>query len=272
MTVTKQSSAPGNPSPINSDQVLTLLAASESPWRNVTVVASTGSTNADLVQVITAGGAEEGTIIAADQQTAGRGRLGRDWQSPAGSSLSFSVLLRPPMQHSGFVPALAGVAIAAAIGDVGGPPVSLKWPNDVMVSDLKAAGILAEAASGMVVLGCGINVTMTPDQLPVPTATALNLHGVTLDRSKLLAACISRLAQLNERWREAGYDPQASGLLDEYRMLCATIGSEVVVSLPDGNSLTGFVEAVDRFGQLQLRTDDGRRTLSAGDVVHVRPE
>ncbi len=262
---------PGDPSDLNQHLVDELLAVSTMPWTDVTVVASTGSTNADLMARVAAGEAVEGSVLAAGEQVAGRGRLGRDWASPAGSTLSFSVVLSPPVERSGFVPALTALAVARAIRGLSDVAVTLKWPNDVMAEHGKVAGILAEGSRGHVVVGCGINVSVPQADLPVPTASSLSLEGASLDRARLLVTALEQIHAANDLWREAAYSATGSGLLDVYRELCGTIGATVEVTLPDGSSVQGTAEAVDDEGRLQLTGPGGSRTLTAGDVVHLRP-
>src|SRR5262252_2822814 len=143
-------------------------------WREIRVVEETGSTNADLLAEAQAG-AGEGLVLVAEAQTEGRGRLGRRWISPPRRALTFSVLLRPPVPSAllGWVPLLAGVAVASALERTAGMDARLKWPNDVLVGDAKLAGILAERWGDAVVVGTGINVLQQRGELPVPTATSL---------------------------------------------------------------------------------------------------
>src|SRR5690348_13575860 len=159
-------------------------------WRTVEVTAVTGSTNADLL-ARAAGGEPEGTVLAAEQQSAGRGRLGRTWVSPPRAAVTFSVLLRPaavPRARLGWLPLLAGVAVADAVRVVAAVDAQLKWPNDVLAGPGKVGGILAEAAGDAVVVGIGVNVSTEPAELPPPgpgalAATSLRLEGAaSLDR------------------------------------------------------------------------------------------
>ena len=143
-------------------------------WREVRVVEETGSTNADLLAQARSG-AGEGLVLVAEAQTSGRGRMGRRWISPPRRSLTFSVLLRPavPAGRLGWLPLLAGVAVASALQQTAGVDARLKWPNDVLVDGAKIAGILAERWTNAVVIGTGINVLQHRGELPVPTATSL---------------------------------------------------------------------------------------------------
>jgi BirA family transcriptional regulator, biotin operon repressor / biotin---[acetyl-CoA-carboxylase] ligase len=138
------------------------------------VVEETGSTNADLLAQARSG-AGEGLVLVAEAQTSGRGRMGRRWISPPRRALTFSVLLRPavPAGLLGWVPLLAGVAVASALQQTAGVDARLKWPNDVLVDGAKIAGILAERWGNAVVIGTGINVLQQRGELPVPTATSL---------------------------------------------------------------------------------------------------
>jgi BirA family transcriptional regulator, biotin operon repressor / biotin---[acetyl-CoA-carboxylase] ligase len=143
-------------------------------WREVRVVEETGSTNADLLAKARSG-AGEGLVLVAEAQISGRGRMGRRWISPPRRSLTFSVLLRPavPAGLLGWMPLLAGVAVASALQQAAGVEARLKWPNDVLVGGAKIAGILAERWTNAVVIGTGINVLQHRGELPVPTATSL---------------------------------------------------------------------------------------------------
>ena len=144
-------------------------------WSEVLVVARTGSTNTDCAARARAG-APEGLVLAAEEQTAGRGRLGRTWLSPPRAALTFSVLLRPagvPPARRGWLPLLAGVATATAVRHVSGLDARLKWPNDLVLGPRKLAGILAEQSGDAVIVGIGVNVSATRAELPVTGAAAL---------------------------------------------------------------------------------------------------
>jgi BirA family biotin operon repressor/biotin-[acetyl-CoA-carboxylase] ligase len=241
-------------------------------WRALEVVAETGSTNVEVVEAARAGAAE-GLVVVAEHQRAGRGRAGRRWSSPPRAGLAVSVLLRPavPPVRWGWLPLLAGVALAESVGRVAGVAASLKWPNDLLVDDRKCAGILAEVVGEGVVLGVGLNVTLGAGELPMAEATSLALAGArTTDRAALLQALLDGLEQWYGRWRAAGGDAEACGLRAAYGRSCATLGLPVRVLLPDGAELTGTAVVVDSDGRLVVRTPDGDRALAAGDVTHVR--
>ncbi|MFL6089221.1 MAG: biotin--[acetyl-CoA-carboxylase] ligase [Aeromicrobium sp.] len=229
-------------------------------------VAETASTNAD-VAVAARAGAAEGTVIVADHQTAGRGRLNRMWEAPPGSGLAMSILVRPAglaTEHWPWIPLTAGVAVADAVRGFGLDP-RLKWPNDVQVDGRKLAGLLVErveTADGPVaVIGIGLNVAMSADQLPIPTATSLALLGLDVSRDNVLDAVLSALAEQYDRLLA---DPAA--VRANYVTACGTVGSAVQVSLPDGTTLEGRATDVDTHGRLVV---DGQ-AVTAGDVIHVR--
>jgi BirA family biotin operon repressor/biotin-[acetyl-CoA-carboxylase] ligase len=245
-------------------------------WTSVEVVASTGSTNADLL----ARGGPEGQVLVAEEQTAGRGRAGRTWVSLPGASLTFSVLVRPtsvPPAARGWLPLLTGVAVADAVRSAAGVAAVLKWPNDVLVGDRKLAGILAEQSppGDAVVIGVGLNVATPGDALPVsPTglpATSLMVEGAEVAREALLVEILRALERLYLPFR-TDPDPEGSGLLAEYSAACATLGRIVRVELPAGRALTGLAEGIDRGGRLLVRPADADRAIpvSAGDIVHLR--
>ena len=247
-------------------------------WRDLQVVESTGSTNADLLARAQAG-EPEGAVLAAEEQRAGRGRMGRTWTSPPRAALTSSVLLKPavPLARRGWLPLLAGVAVATAVTRVTGVRTGLKWPNDLLTADAKLAGILAEAAGDAVVVGIGLNVSTEPEEFPATRpgalpATSLRAAGATaLDRASLLLAILGELEHWYRAWQRAGGDPDRSGLRAEYTRLSATIGRTVRAELPGGQALSGPVAGVDSDGRLLVRVSSGSEVaVAAGDVVHLR--
>ena len=254
-----------------------LTGATTATWGAVEVVAATASTNAD-VGLRARHGEPEGLVLVAEHQTAGRGRLDRGWETPARAALTFSVLLRPagvPDQRWPWLPLLAGLAVVDGITDAGGPACGLKWPNDVQHDGLKVAGILVERLETpqgpAAVLGIGLNVSTSPEELPVPTATSLAAAGAHgLDRTSLLLSLLAALGRRYDAWRRTAGDP-ASGVLEDYRRHCVTVGQPVRVHLPAGSVLEGTAVGVDPDGALVVSSGDRRVTVSAGDVVHVRP-
>jgi BirA family transcriptional regulator, biotin operon repressor / biotin---[acetyl-CoA-carboxylase] ligase len=149
---------------------------------------------------------EEGAVAVAEEQTEGRGRLGRSWHAPARTSVLVSILLRPPVAPPRLpeLSLVAGEAVAGAIAEVTGLVPTLKFPNDVLVEGRKVAGILAEASEGRIVLGVGLNANQTREQLPAeaqtePTSLLLEL-GRPVERAVLLASVITRLEDAYDRW------------------------------------------------------------------------
>jgi BirA family biotin operon repressor/biotin-[acetyl-CoA-carboxylase] ligase len=264
------------PAPLDTDLLRTALAGR---YGTVSVVASTASTNADLVAAANDGAADR-TVLIAERQTAGQGRRSRGWASPAGTGLYLSVLLRPesvPATRLAWLTLLAGVALVRTARGAGAP-AALKWPNDLLLGPdhRKGAGVLAEVSGGAVVLGIGLNVLPLPPDVPLGpgglAATSLADAGATeLDRTTIAVHLLTELAGLEDTWRAAAGDPTAGGAYDEYTAYCATVGQHVRVELP-ARVLTGTGTGIDQDGSLRLRTDDGTtHSVSAGDVVHLRP-
>jgi BirA family biotin operon repressor/biotin-[acetyl-CoA-carboxylase] ligase len=235
------------------------------------VVPETGSTNADLAAAARVG-APDGTVILTEHQTAGRGRAGRTWEGESGRSVLLSALLRPgpPADRGSLVVFAAGLAACDAVR-VAAPraAVALKWPNDVMVGDRKAGGILVEAevASGVlahVVIGMGINVHQRPEDLPEGGISLDVAHGEAVDRGRLVVALLvaleDRLAQL---------ESDRGVLVDDYRRTCATLGRLVLVERRSGR-LAGTALDVSSTGALLVATELGVEEVTVGDVVHVR--
>jgi BirA family biotin operon repressor/biotin-[acetyl-CoA-carboxylase] ligase len=217
-------------------------------------------------------------VVATEHQTAGRGRLDRVWVTPPRAALTFSLLVRPesvPVGRWPWLPLLAGLAVAEGLRRATGVEAALKWPNDVLVTGLKVAGILVERVEGppggrgaAAVVGVGLNVSTTREELPVATATSLELAaGGPVDRSALLAELLASFSTAYDGWVGAA----GRGLRPSYARVCSTIGREVRVDLPTGEPLRGRAVDVDEDGRLLV--DDGTRVhaLGAGDVVHVRP-
>jgi BirA family biotin operon repressor/biotin-[acetyl-CoA-carboxylase] ligase len=247
-------------------------------WREIEVIESTGSTNADLLARALRG-EPEGAVLAAEEQRAGRGRMGRTWTAPPRAALTFSILLRPavPPARRGWLPLLTGVAVATAVTGVTGVETRLKWPNDLLAADAKLAGILAEASGDAVVVGIGLNVSTEPAEFPAPRpgalpATSLRSAGATaLDREELLLAILEMFERWYRAWQQAGGDPDRSGLRPGYTRLSATIGRTVRAELPGGQALSGPAVGVDSDGRLLVLLSPGSEVaVAAGDVVHLR--
>jgi BirA family biotin operon repressor/biotin-[acetyl-CoA-carboxylase] ligase len=244
--------------------------AAPTGWR-VEITETTPSTNALVAGRARAGG-DHGLVVVAEHQTAGRGRLDRVWETPPRTSLTFSVLMRPevPAQDWPWLPLLTGYAVQAALADRL-PTIALKWPNDVLVEECKVAGILVEridTPSGpAAVVGIGINVAQTLDELPVALATSVELEtGEPVDRTDLLGQVLGSLHGLQ------GLLDEPEALRTAYADVCSTLGREVELHLPGGEVRRGEALDVDSRGALVVSTADGTLTVGAGDVIHVRPQ
>ena len=205
----------------------------------------------------------EGALVVADHQTAGRGRLGRTWEAPPGTALLCSVLLKPPAER--IAPELslvAGVAVADTLERALGLSVQLKWPNDVMLRRNKVAGCLAEARDGAVVLGLGVNVNQTREQLPERAGSVRSLTGRAYDREELLASLLDDLAARYAAWCSDGLDGVYEGLGSRDFLR----GRRVSV-----NGTSGVVTMIDRAGRLEIDTGHGELvTVESGEVVYER--
>lgn len=253
--------------PIDGDRLSSELDGSR--WRSISVVAETGSTNKDLVS---SGAADR--VLIAESQTEGRGRLGRRWETPAGSQIAVSVSVAVPPARTadlGWVPLAAGLAVHDTVAEVSGgvATTQLKWPNDVLIEDRKLAGILAELAPStppVAVVGIGLNVALTESELPVPTATSLLLAAGVDDRQAVAAVLLRSL----DRWLTA-WENDLPTVIDAYRRRCDTVGRRVRVELPAGDELLGTAVTVDDQGRIVVRAeDDTEHAVSAGDVTHLR--
>jgi BirA family biotin operon repressor/biotin-[acetyl-CoA-carboxylase] ligase len=226
------------------------------------------STN-DVAASLADRGAPEGTIVAADAQTAGRGRQGRVWVSPPGAGLYVSVVLRPRRDAAALLTLAAGVALSEGIEAATGLPTDVKWPNDVYVALRKLAGILAEAGSSgtglhHVILGCGINIlpaAFPPDIARRATSLESEL-GRPVDRGLVLAECLaglaSRYADLEAR--------RLSAIVEAWRGRAALTFGRAVEWDVSGTVRRGVAENIDDAGALLVRTDGGVTRVVAGEV------
>ena len=248
-----------------------------------------GSTNSDLVARVSAEDVSswpDFSVVATDNQVAGKGRLGRDWTAPAGASLAISVLLRPqtpagrplPPESLGWFGLLAGLAMTRACNSVlpEGKRAMIKWPNDVLISGRKVCGVLSELVTtpdGMaLVVGTGVNIALAEDQLPVPTATSLAIEGAHTSLDELLAAYLTEFSRITKVFVSAAGNVRSSGLLDQIRDECDTIGRSVRVELPTGDNPVGTAIGINEEGSLVVEMANCAEPLvvSAGDVTHLR--
>jgi BirA family biotin operon repressor/biotin-[acetyl-CoA-carboxylase] ligase len=228
---------------------------------------SVESTN-DELRTLAQAGAPDGLILLAEQQTAGRGRRGAAWFSPAGESLAFSILLRPTEPKSLWprFSLATGLAVAEAI-EACGLQAGIKWPNDVWIGRRKAAGILVEAGTDFVIIGIGLNVNSTCFPAEVAEiATSLRLESTrNFSRAEALSAIIRRFAS-----RSRQLDHDFSELLSAVRERCVLSGHRVSLTTSSGPR-TGIVEGIADGGELLLRTDAGLERLLQADEVRLLP-
>jgi BirA family transcriptional regulator, biotin operon repressor / biotin---[acetyl-CoA-carboxylase] ligase len=253
---------------------LNLASLSGLPVQRVDVVETTGSTNADLLARQAAGEDIRGAVLLAEHQSAGRGRNGRSWSAPPRSQIALSIGVAAdgvPPEGWGWLPLLTGIALVDAVKATTGIEAGVKWPNDVLVGTGKLAGILAEVAAPdpVIVVGLGLNVTLTADEAPDPRATSLQMLGSEqLDRDALTAAILRELTTRIETWQTTpGPGP---ALVDDYRQRSATLGSRVRALMPGDHEITGTAVDVDELGRLRIDTGAEVVTVSAGDITHLR--
>jgi BirA family biotin operon repressor/biotin-[acetyl-CoA-carboxylase] ligase len=220
-------------------------------------------------------GAPEGTVVIAETQTGGKGRLGRTWISPKGN-LYLSVILRPniPTHKAPLITLMGAVAVAAAIRTACNLPAAIKWPNDILLSNRKVGGLLTEMNAEPdrikhIVLGIGLDVNMALDQLPPDirsrTTTIAAEKGATIDRTALLQQV---LRELESRYRM--FLMNEADVLKEWESLNATIGNRVALS-GAGETLEGLAQGLDADGRLVIRLDDGTtKIVAAGDVTILK--
>lgn len=257
------------PDPLTREMILAALGTSF-VGRHIEAYATIESTNTRAVAWAQAG-APDGALVIAEEQTAGRGRLGRRWHAPPGSSLLLSLVLRPPLTPAQAQRAtmLCASAAVEAIGAVAGLEVRLKWPNDLLIGGRKVGGVLTELGCvgselAFVVVGMGLNVNLDPTQIPEALTTPTSLlaeRGAPVSRLDLLCALMRAIETRYLALRQ-GWSPH-----QEWRGLLANLGQPVQVVAPS-ESITGVAEDVDADGALLVRTPDGAlRTVLVGDVT-----
>jgi BirA family biotin operon repressor/biotin-[acetyl-CoA-carboxylase] ligase len=258
---------------MNLESLRTLVA-------RIDYVDATGSTNADVATAALADADAwpDLSVLTAGEQTSGRGRSGRQWQSLAGASLSVSVLVRPKLvaiEHYGWLPILAGLAMTRAVAKwLPQSEVSLKWPNDVLVGDKKICGVLSELlsdASG-VVIGVGLNLTQAQEALPIANATSLRLEGATISFEAALEGFLFEFVSLYTDFVNHRGDADASGLRRGASAKCSSIGRRVRVLLPGDQQIEGKGIELDQSGRILVAIDGEHQlyAVAAGDIVHLR--
>ncbi len=262
--------------PLLVDALRAEVLGADGLWQQLDVVDETGSTNADLAERFRRGEASGGSVLIADFQSAGRGRQGRTWTAPPGTSIAMSVLITPeavPESRWTWLPLIAGLAVADGLRAVADVRAVLKWPNDVLVDERKICGVLAERLAGAAgsgcILGMGVNVDLTLEQLPVPTATSLAVINPEIGpvRNQLIGTVLALLELWLGRWAAGADDAM---LHAAYTDRCATLGRRVELHLGAGRVVTGVATAIDDDGRLMVATEQGPEAFSAGDVIHLR--
>lgn len=264
------------PDLLHADDLMARLQGVRVIGRDVQVFRETTSTN-DVADKLGRDGVKEGVVVFAESQTRGRGRLGRDWISPAGRGLWFSVLLRPHLRppEATRITIAAAAALARTVRQHTGLAPELKWPNDLLLGGRKAAGILTEMQAEVdrvryIVLGIGLDVNVAATEFPPAfrrQATSLRIEtGRSWHRPDLAVALLRELDADYARLTAGGFEEIA----DEWESLCTTLGHQIVVRLGT-RELRGRAEALDQDGALRLRTEYGRlERVTGGDVTIVR--
>ena len=224
----------------------------------------TTSTQSDLADLVNLNSAKTGDVIATEFQSEGRGRLDRTFEAPPGSALLFSFYIAPKRARTewGFISHLAALSVQQVISRDLSSQVWLKWPNDILIGGLKVAGLLAQATDHGVIIGIGVNVAMTTEELPVDTATSLAIAGSNnLDRNLILGSFLNRFESNFKEWDKGG------DFVASYSEVCATLGRNVQVEVIGRENCTGVALAINSLGALLLA--DGFE-VNVGDVVHLR--
>jgi BirA family biotin operon repressor/biotin-[acetyl-CoA-carboxylase] ligase len=248
--------------------ILSELAKTSSKWLDIEVFEQVDSTNDLAIARLSNTPANSVFVITADEQLKGRGRLQREWQSPFGAGIAISIAVPTSLFRCevSAIPLLAGIAANDCLKNLGAD-AKLKWPNDLMVelesTELKKiGGILVQRHGDHVVIGIGINVDLTADELPTENATSLSLISIRVSRESLIAQILKHLelaTQLtSEEW------------LPLYTNDCATIGANVTVARKAESMVTGIAVGVRKSGELVIDSNEGLVEITSGDVVQVR--
>lgn len=255
------------------------LSASQEFASRLQYLEEIGSTNTYLLERADDPDWPDFSVVVTDNQTSGRGRLNRSWESKKGKSLAVSVLLRPVefgIAKYSWLPLIAGLAMQRAVASLlDSGEVGLKWPNDVQVNGEKISGILAEVTSAgtAVVVGAGLNLLQSKAELPIPNATSLALCGVTgFSLDDVLVRYLAALKNLYLDFSAEQGDPVRSGLLESVIEVSATVGKQVEVTLPGNTKFTGTAAGIDSEGRLLVAIAEPTeiRAVAAGDIEHLR--
>lgn len=242
--------------------------------QNCIFLESVGSTN-NYAKKLAEEGAPAGTLVIAEEQTSGKGRRGRSWETPKGSNIAMTLLLRPKIrpEHASRLTLLMAMAVARAVRKATGLPAGIKWPNDVVVNGRKVCGILTEMNSEVdyinyVVIGTGINVNQEefPEEIAGTAGSLRRELGRKVSRSQLIAASMEELEQIYETFIRT---EDLSGLYEEYNEICVNCGRQIRVLEP-GNEYTGTTGGINEKGELVVRKDSGEEVCVYAGEVSVR--
>ncbi|MCG3777493.1 MAG: Bifunctional ligase/repressor BirA [Nitrospira sp.] len=260
----------------------TIQSALSSKWlgHRIELFDSLPSTNREASRLAQAN-AQHGTVVVADSQTAGRGRLARTWFSPAGANLYCSIILRIQRPAEGltewltWLPLVSALAAAKAIEAVSSLHVSVKWPNDLLISKRKVGGILCESAFGtgaipFQIIGIGLNVNIEqqdwPEELRESATSIWHEQQRAVDRNRLLAQLLLELEQCIDELAAHG----TSRLALTYHQRCATIGQNIKATLANGDQCLGRAEGIGQDGALLVRPDKTQPGFNAPEIVQLR--
>jgi BirA family transcriptional regulator, biotin operon repressor / biotin---[acetyl-CoA-carboxylase] ligase len=233
---------------------------------DIRTVSETASTNDDVAALAQAGAAE-GLWLRAERQTAGRGRQGRDWVSPAGNLYASTLVrLQPGDPPAPSLALVAAVALAETAEAFGAQP-QIKWPNDLLIGGAKLSGILLERAGDAVVVGLGVNLAHHPEGIDRPATSFAAVLGHAPDPDAFLVALAESFARWLYRWRSEGLAPVRTRWLEKAH----PAGTALTARLPDGDSIDGLFDGLDNMGALRLRLADGQvHVIHAADVFLIR--
>lgn len=252
--------------PLNQEQIISLLG--DSYWR-VSFYERIPSTQIQLVELLKSAKIPAGSVLIADHQTSGRGRLTRSFETPPQTAVLLSTLLYPIRSTAdlGWIPLLVGVGAANAIFKYCGVQIALKWPNDLVIGEFKVGGIISEQINDCVVVGIGINVLQNKEELPVPTATSLKLIHDEIElnpREKLIAFLLKEIRSEFDLWNSA-VDNQE--ILTKYQHLSATLGKQVRLDFQNGTSKESTAVGIAENGGLVISNGE---TIISADLTHLR--
>ena len=243
------------------------LRAELSPYWRVSVVDVTGSTQADLAESVHSNSAIDGEVLIANYQSAGRGRLDREFIAAPSSALLFSLYkkVKRPRAEWNFLALLTALSITEALTSIDAKQeIKLKWPNDILLNEKKIAGLLSQATEDGVIIGVGLNVSMQDDELPVQTATSLILEGFReVDRNKIAKKILQVFEKYFSLWENQGSAP----FISDYEKICSSLHEKIQIILPDGESMNAVATGISPQGELVL--SDGT-LINSADILHLR--